>query len=125
MESLAIELEDFVGRLGSEGDRRVEIPLERYLGGELLMFVRLGGRLKRKGLVSGRIEVESNLKTLLSQGFNGSSAHRCIPPGFKKPEGEVFGRAEPGRKRFVEDAALIEQLCEDVSDLQQEIEDLG
>jgi hypothetical protein len=52
-------------------------------------------------------------------------SHAGISPSFQQSEGQVFCRAKPLREIPFKQIALVEKLREQMSDLQEEVKDLG
>ena len=52
-------------------------------------------------------------------------AEACIAPGFQETPGEILGRTHPCGEGLVKQAAALDQLGQRMSELQQQVEQLG
>ena len=102
-----------------EGNKR---PVLRGMGVEA--GVKLLGR---EGLEqwNGSRRIEADLESFLKGCGDVCGSQAGIPPSFQQAEGQVFGRAEALREIPFQEVRLVEKLGEQMSDLQEEVKDLG
>ena len=74
---------------------------------------------------SGSRGIETDLESFLERCGDVCWSQAGIAPSFQQVEGQVFGRAEALREIPFQEFCLVEKLGEQMSDLQEEVKDLG